>query len=68
MSTQAELQAAHGTPKQFEGACKRAWIDGHVTFQEAMEATELYEREFAAAPQNSNGTQETQQKAPQETE
>lgn len=48
--TKEQLEEAHGTPGELEQACKRAWIDGYISFEEAMKATEAYEREFADAP------------------
>lgn len=52
MKTKSELRRAHGTPVEFEIAVKRAWIDGYVSFDEAIQACEKYETEYAAAPDN----------------
>lgn len=50
MKTKEELRKAHGTPSEFSEACKRAWVDGYITFQEAIEEAEDYERDYADAP------------------
>ena len=45
----SELIAKHGTPSEFEAACKRAWLDGFVTFEEAQAAVDEYDKEYAEA-------------------
>ena len=50
MKTKSELRRAHGMPAEFEEACKQAWIDGYISFQEAVEASDKYANEYAAAP------------------
>lgn len=47
MSKKEELIKKHGTLEELEQACKNAWIQGFVTFEEAIEAVEKYEQELA---------------------
>ena len=48
-ATQEEMQARHGTPKEFHAAVMRA-LGEFISWQEAQAAIRQYERDFARAP------------------
>jgi hypothetical protein len=64
VTTQDKLQAAHGTPEEFEKATWAAFYDKMIDASEAMEAITRYRKEWVAAGDRSLQENRTDEPAP----
>ena len=51
MKTRHDLRQAHGTPEQFEAACKVAHLDSSLGHDAVEKAVAEYRAEYNAAPE-----------------